>query len=116
MSTVDERWRELLNFLEVPGSPGLFVHGCFARRVTVYSQQVRALNLVDALAGLGYLTRSTHARSLHSLPATSAYNLISAYGRDCGQGQRWMQIEGRPPTRLLAPARGTPRRAASARA
>jgi hypothetical protein len=51
-------WREVLSLMEVPRAPGLFVLECFSRRVTVYSQQVRALNLVDALCGLGYLRQS----------------------------------------------------------
>jgi hypothetical protein len=55
MKTIDEVWRETLDLLELPNSPGLFILGSFAQRVTVYSQQVRSLNLVDALAGLGYL-------------------------------------------------------------
>jgi hypothetical protein len=33
----------------VPGTDGIFFLGCFDRRVTVYTQQVRAFNLVDAL-------------------------------------------------------------------
>jgi len=56
---IDELWRETLEYLEVPKSPGLFVLGSFARRVTVYSQQVRALSMVDALAGMGYLHKSS---------------------------------------------------------
>jgi len=40
---------DVLRHMEVPGEPGLYVLGCFERRVTLYSQQVRALNLVYAL-------------------------------------------------------------------
>jgi tetratricopeptide (TPR) repeat protein len=40
---------ELLRQMEVPGEPGVFILGCFERRVTLYSQQVRALNLIHAL-------------------------------------------------------------------
>ncbi|HYI01870.1 ATP-binding protein, partial [Hyalangium sp.] len=40
---------EILKQMEVPGEPGIFVLGCFERRVTLYSQQVRALNLIHAL-------------------------------------------------------------------
>lgn len=39
----------------VPANPGVYVLGCFDLRVTVYSQQVRALNLVDALFESGAL-------------------------------------------------------------
>ena len=35
--------------------PNLFVIGCYDRRITFYSQQVRALSLVHALKELGYL-------------------------------------------------------------
>ena len=55
---IDSSWRDILRLLEVPNTPGLFVLGSFSERVTVYSQQVRALNLVDALCGMGYLRRS----------------------------------------------------------
>jgi hypothetical protein len=41
-----DRVLELLSSAE---HPGLFVLGAFARRVTVYSQQVRAINLIDAI-------------------------------------------------------------------
>jgi NB-ARC domain/Tetratricopeptide repeat/Pyridine nucleotide-disulphide oxidoreductase len=40
---------QVLTHMEVKGEPGLYVVGCFERRVTLSSQQVRALNLVYAL-------------------------------------------------------------------
>ena len=39
----------------VRGRPNLFVIGCYDRRITFYSQQVRALSLIHALKDLGYL-------------------------------------------------------------
>lgn len=39
----------------VPGYPKFYVLGCFDKRITFYSQQVRALSLVHALHELGYL-------------------------------------------------------------
>jgi hypothetical protein len=33
----------------VPGTKSVFFLGCFEKRVTLYAQQVRALNLVDAI-------------------------------------------------------------------
>src|SRR2546423_416523 len=39
----------VLGLLGSETSPDLFVLGSFARRVTVYSQQTRAVNLIDAL-------------------------------------------------------------------
>jgi NADPH-dependent 2,4-dienoyl-CoA reductase/sulfur reductase-like enzyme len=56
---IDEQWTNVLRLTEVPDLAGLFILGSFAERVTVYSQQVRAINLVDALAGLGRLTPAT---------------------------------------------------------
>ena len=48
MSTID--WNKTLRTqFRVPGFPGLYVLGCYARRVTLYSQQVRALNLIYGL-------------------------------------------------------------------
>ncbi|RKI05256.1 tetratricopeptide repeat protein [Corallococcus sp. AB038B] len=41
--------RDILKHMEVPTLRGVFLLGCFERRVTLYSQQVRALNLVHAL-------------------------------------------------------------------
>jgi hypothetical protein len=55
--TKDESWRDLLGLMSVPKHPGVYVLGCFARHVTFYSQQVRALNLIDALCKTGSLTK-----------------------------------------------------------
>src|SRR4051794_5604988 len=41
--------REMLQHTQVDGHPGAHVLGAFETRVTVYSQQVRALNLIYAL-------------------------------------------------------------------
>src|SRR6516164_11148384 len=54
--TDDECRSELLRLMGVPGYRRVYVLGCFARYVTVYSQQVRALNLVDTLAKAGILS------------------------------------------------------------
>lgn len=43
---------EIVANARVPGAERVFVLGCFEQRVTVYAQQVRALNLVDALLSL----------------------------------------------------------------
>src|SRR5438105_3097857 len=53
--TDDERWKELLRLMAVPNHAGVYVLGCFAQHVTFYSQQVRALNLIDALCKTGKL-------------------------------------------------------------
>jgi hypothetical protein len=38
---------------------GVYILGCFARRVTVYSQQIRSLNLVCALLQSRRITKNT---------------------------------------------------------
>lgn len=45
--------------MALPDFPGVYVLGCFASHVTIYSQQVRALNLVDALCRTDELTPET---------------------------------------------------------
>jgi hypothetical protein len=45
--------------MAVPAYPGAFILGSFAGRVTIYSQQVRALNLVDALCKTGQMAKGT---------------------------------------------------------
>jgi hypothetical protein len=55
--TADSCWDTLLEVMSVPGYAGVYVLGCFARYVTIYSQQVRALNLIDALCKAGHLSR-----------------------------------------------------------
>jgi hypothetical protein len=49
----------LSDLMALPGHPGVYVLGSFARHVTIYSQQVRAVNLVDALFRTGQLGRGT---------------------------------------------------------
>ena len=45
----------ILQHMSVPGEPGTYVLGCFEGRVTIYSQQIRALNLIYALTITGAL-------------------------------------------------------------
>lgn len=47
--------QDIIDGAAVRERPNLFVIGCFDRRITFYSQQVRALSLVHALKELGYL-------------------------------------------------------------
>ncbi len=56
---LDAHWRSVLEYLAVPNEEGLYIVGSFAKSVTVYSQQVRALNLIDAMCGMGKLRRSS---------------------------------------------------------
>jgi hypothetical protein len=41
--------QQIINEAIIPGTGSVLVLGSFEKRVTVYAQQVRALNLVDAL-------------------------------------------------------------------
>ncbi len=51
--------QDIVDGAAVRGRPNLFVIGCFDRRITFYSQQVRALSLVHALKELGYFNASS---------------------------------------------------------
>jgi hypothetical protein len=46
---------EIIQQTRVPDTNSVFFLGCFENRVTLYSQQVRALNLVDAILDQGLL-------------------------------------------------------------
>ncbi|HEV3439911.1 MAG TPA: FAD-dependent oxidoreductase, partial [Gemmata sp.] len=50
---------EVIDLMEVPEWPGVYVLGCFAQYITLYSQQVRALNLMFALKEAGHLKCDT---------------------------------------------------------
>jgi hypothetical protein len=39
----------ILDLMSLPSAPQLYILGAYAKRVTIYSQQVRAINLVDAI-------------------------------------------------------------------
>ncbi|MBE4753760.1 FAD-dependent oxidoreductase, partial [Corallococcus sp. ZKHCc1 1396] len=45
----------ILQHMSVPGEPNIYVLGCFEGRVTIHSQQIRALNLIYALCETGAL-------------------------------------------------------------
>jgi HAD superfamily phosphoserine phosphatase-like hydrolase len=57
---------DVLELLQVPTMEGVYVLGCFARYGTLYSQQVRALNLICAL------------HESHNLPIASEVAVIGA--------------------------------------
>ncbi len=48
---------ELLSWMTIESYPGVYLLGSYARYVTIYSQQIRALNLIDALCKTGQLQR-----------------------------------------------------------
>lgn len=47
---------DIIEGSSVPGKPGLYVLGCYDDRITFFSQQTRALNLVWALSEQNYLS------------------------------------------------------------
>jgi len=55
----DEAPARFLPLFEAPQWPRLYVLGCFARYVTIYAQQVRALNLIHCMALSGVLSGRT---------------------------------------------------------
>jgi hypothetical protein len=57
-----EQWQDLLDtYAQVPTYPGVYILGCFAKRVTLYSQQVRAFNLVYGLHVTGAINKGRSA-------------------------------------------------------
>lgn len=76
----------MLNAFSVPGyNDRLYILGSFARRVTFYSQQVRALNLVDALCDSGRVTSRGEVAVIGAGVAgmTAAAGLIRRGARVC---------------------------------
>lgn len=74
MQPINQTWQDILALLQVPTHPNMFVLGSFAARVTVYSQQVRALNLIDALVSTGRIRR----RSSVAIVGAGAAGLTAA--------------------------------------
>ena len=59
MSLSTAEWKRLLaEYFQVPNEP-IYIAGCFAQHVTLYSQQVRALNLITGLNRTGVLKRGS---------------------------------------------------------
>jgi tetratricopeptide (TPR) repeat protein len=56
--------QQVLQHMEVPSQPGIFILGSLERRVTLYSQQVRALNLIHALLTTERLKKGQHVAVL----------------------------------------------------
>jgi len=59
MAPVKYEPAELLQMMRVPRHDGVYVLGSLERRVTLYSQQVRAINLAYSLHAVGELTPET---------------------------------------------------------
>lgn len=52
---------EVIAGASIPDQPNAYVLGCYDTRITLYSQQVRALELAHALLQAHYVTGNTHA-------------------------------------------------------
>jgi tetratricopeptide (TPR) repeat protein len=74
--------KDILQHMEVPSLPGVFVLGSFEQRITFYSQQVRALNLVYALSDQGRLSSGSRVLIIGAgaagLTAAAAAGLLGA--------------------------------------
>ena len=69
------QWSALIEkYAEISGYPGIYVLGSFAKRVTFYSQQVRALNLVYAL----HVTEAIKARKKVAVIGGGAAGITAA--------------------------------------
>ena len=76
------KWAEFIDWFEAPGWSGVYLLGTYSRYATLYSQQVRALNLVAALARTGRLERGTRVAIVGGgaagLTASAAAALLEA--------------------------------------
>ncbi|MGF7182170.1 FAD-dependent oxidoreductase [Tunturiibacter psychrotolerans] len=71
----DQQWKNLIKtYAEVKSYPGVYVLGCFAKCVTLYSQQVRAFNLVYGL----YRTKALKPGSKVAVIGAGAAGLAAA--------------------------------------
>ncbi len=52
--------QDVIDSAGIPDVPGAYVLGCHDTRITLYSQQVRALELAHALGKAGYISNSSH--------------------------------------------------------
>jgi hypothetical protein len=95
----------LLRDFQLPNHKNVYILGCFAKYVTLYSQQVRALNLIAALlktgvlrkhgkiaivgAGAGGLTAAAGA-AVHDLDVTILEELEGSLEFQSSNRQRWL--------------------------
>jgi hypothetical protein len=107
-TTDDERRTELLRLMGVRGHAGVYTLGNFARYVTVYAQQVRALNLVDTLAKSGRLSARGRVAviggGISGLTAAAAFVIrgaekVTVFERE----QQTMRVQRSSHTRWLHP-------------
>jgi hypothetical protein len=74
--------KDFLDLFAVPTKKNVFVLGCFARHVTIYSQQVRALNLIWALheeVGLNQKKIGIVGAGVAGLTAATAALILGAH-------------------------------------
>src|SRR5262249_46548571 len=89
---------ELLDACRIPPGPALFTIGTMERRLTVLSQQIRALNLIEALASVGGLRPS----STVAVVGAGAAGLTAALAADRHGAQVIVLEKGTDPMPLLS--------------
>ena len=98
---------ELLAEMSVPGYENVYVLGCFARYATIYSQQIRAINLADSLSRSGHLVKGTNVvvvgGSTGGLTAAVAMALRGASVRIFEKASVLFPIQRNPGKRFLHP-------------
>ena len=98
---------EFLAEMLVPGYGHVYALGCFARYATIYSQQVRAINLVDSLCRSGCLPTGTRVAvvggSTAGLTAAAAAALRGAAVNVFEKGPFLFPIQDNPARRFLHP-------------
>jgi hypothetical protein len=98
---------KLLARMALPRHSGVYVLGSFARHVTIYSQQMRALNLVDALSRTGEITRGVEVTVVGGgaagVTAAAAAVLRGARVTIVEKGSHYFPIQRNAATRYLHP-------------
>lgn len=76
---LDEEIDDVVVSMQPHSQTPIYVLGCFARRVTLYSQQVRALNLIYALKQRGKLGQGLHLGIIGGGAAGLTAAVLAAY-------------------------------------
>jgi|SRR6516225_6601828 len=98
---------EFLQKMAVPEHQGVYVLGSFAKHVTIYSQQVRAINLVDSLCRTGQLTEGKRVAivggGIAGVTVAAAALVRGARVTVIEQAQDFMPIQSNASERYLHP-------------
>lgn len=97
---------DFLSWFRVPGVRSVYVLGCFARHVTIYSQQVRALNLIYSLhkeIGLGQKSVAIIGAGAAGLTAAAAALILGAKVTLLERRENELTLQRNNPKRWLHP-------------